>query len=246
MDTGTTRTTAGKHVGGYGPILLYKPSNVIFHQQTKSYIISDFCNHRIVQCYTNRQQRLRTLLEKIKCIGLATDTDGNLYISDVENHEVRRYQLGTTHSIVVAGGNGQGTRLNQLNHPTCICVGNDHSVYVSDTGNGRVVRWKTYANRGMIVAGGHGKGKHRTQLNCPAGLIIDQLGTIYVADYGNNRIMRWRKNAEPDVIAGNFFSSGDNAEQLLCPEGITFDDAGNLYVADSHNNRIQQFRICTQ
>ena len=47
-------------------------------------------------------------------------------------HEVRRYRRGETNGIVVAGGNGGGAALNQLNNPTYVCVDGEHAVYVSD------------------------------------------------------------------------------------------------------------------
>ena len=243
IDSGKIRRLAGQNVGGYRSDLLNSPAYVLFHQPTKSYIISDLHNRRIVQGYPNDRQCFTILLKGIACIGLATDIDGNLYVSDLERHVVRRYQVGAKHGIIVAGGHGQGRRLKQLNHPTYICVGNDSSVYVSDSGNHRVVQWRRDATAGIVVAGGQGQGKHRTQLDCPAGVMIDQLGTVYVVDSWNHRVMRWRKNEQPDVIAGDMFHSGDSAERLNYPACLTFDDRGNLYVSDSNNHRIQRFDI---
>ena len=54
-----------------------------------------------------------------------------LYVSDTRKDEVRRYTIGDKNGIVVAGGNGQGNQLNQLNFPTypslmknklCMCL----------------------------------------------------------------------------------------------------------------------------
>jgi sugar lactone lactonase YvrE len=161
------------------------------------------------------------------------------------------------HGKLVAGGHGQGRRLNQLNNPTYICIGDNQSVYVSDSWNDRVVRWEKGAKKGVIVAGGHGKGRNRDQLDYPAGVLVDQLGTVYVADHYNYRVMRWRNSKCGEVIAGGFFSenyprkmrgpflSGDRPNQLNGPEGLAFDQNGNLYVVDSNNYRIQRFRIQT-
>ncbi|CAF4403130.1 unnamed protein product, partial [Rotaria magnacalcarata] len=41
------------------------------------------------------------------------DDEGSLYVSDTELHEVRRYRTGERYGTVVAGGNGQGSRLKQ-------------------------------------------------------------------------------------------------------------------------------------
>ncbi|CAF3297867.1 unnamed protein product [Rotaria sp. Silwood2] len=245
LRTGVIQRIAGKNMEGYGPDLLAKPSNVICHPQTKSFIICDSHNRQVLQWFPRSTRCARTLIENIACFGVGTDIRGDLYISDTEQHEVRRYRMGAKHGKVVAGGNGQGSRLKQLNHPTYICIGDDYSVYVSDSWNNRVMEWKRNAKEGIIVAGGQGRGKNQRQLDYPAGVLVDQLGTIYVADHWNHRIMRWRKNEEPDIIAGDRFRPGDDAHQLTCPESLAFDHEGNLYVADSNNHRIQRFRIKT-
>ena len=39
-----------------------------------------------------------------------------------ENSEVQRYTIGEKNGIVVAGGNGQDNKLNQLSYPTYLFV----------------------------------------------------------------------------------------------------------------------------
>jgi sugar lactone lactonase YvrE len=248
---------AGKNISGYSPELLNEPTNVIFHAKSKSYIISDYQNRRVLQLFRRGKQRLKTIIQNIACFGLAVDDEGSIYVSDTERHEVRRYKPGRKHGKIVAGGHGQGRRLHQLNHPTYICIGDDQSVYVSDSWNDRVVRWDKGAKKVEIVAGGHGKGKNRNQLDYPAGVLVDQSGAVYVADHYNYRVMRWRNSECGEVIAGGYFSdnypnrmrgpflSGNFPNQLNGPEGLAFDQAGNLYVADSNNHRIQRFKIQT-
>ncbi|CAF2193278.1 unnamed protein product, partial [Rotaria magnacalcarata] len=96
---------------------------------------------------------------------------------------------------VVAGGNGKGDGLNQLNEPTYLFVDRDHSVYVSDNNNHRVMKWVEGAKEGIVVAEGHGEGSALTQLNHPHGIFVDTLGRLYVADMVNNRVMRWTQGA---------------------------------------------------
>ncbi|CAF3324106.1 unnamed protein product [Rotaria sp. Silwood2] len=91
-----------------------------------------------------------------------------------------------TCGTLVAGGHGQGNRLNQLNGPGYIFVDQDYSVYISDENNHRVMKWTKDATEGIVVAGGHGPGSGPFQLSGPRGVIVDQLGTIFVADYLNN------------------------------------------------------------
>ena len=97
------------------------------------------------------------------CWGLTMDNNGDLYVSDEEKHEVRRWRIGDKRGTVVAGGNGQDDHLNQFNWPTSIFVGEVYSVYVSDCENHRVMKWVKGAKEGIIVAGGQGKGNDLSQ-----------------------------------------------------------------------------------
>ncbi|CAF2234049.1 unnamed protein product, partial [Rotaria magnacalcarata] len=90
-----------------------------------------------------------------------------LYVSDDKKSEVRRYKFGENNGTLVAGGNGEGDELNQLNSPGYLFVDRDHSVYVSDLNNHRVMKWNKGAKEGIVVAGGQGEGDALTQLYRP-------------------------------------------------------------------------------
>jgi hypothetical protein len=44
--------------------------------------------------------------------------------------------------VTVAGGNGQGSAMNQFHQPLGLFVDDDSAVYVADSENHRVVQWK--------------------------------------------------------------------------------------------------------
>ncbi len=102
------------------------------------------------------------------------------------NSNTKWRQNGLT---IVAGGNGKGDHLNQLNCPACFFIDKDHSVYVSDRDNHRAMKWMKGAKEGIVVAGGHGQGNSLRQLSHLQGVIVNDLGDVYVADSDNNRIM---------------------------------------------------------
>ena len=52
--------------------------------------------------------------------------------------------------VTVAGGNGQGNQLNQLNFPTYLFVDEEQAVYVSDSINHRVMKWNKGANQVLL------------------------------------------------------------------------------------------------
>ena len=137
-----------------------------------------------------------TIISDIACWDLMMNSDRHLYVCDTKKHEVRRWKMGQKDGTIVAGGNGKGDRLNQLNTPCYIFVDDDESVYVSDCWNHRVMKWMKCAKEGVIVVGDQGQGNSLTQLSRPTGIIVDQLGTLYVADQGNDRVMRMVERSE--------------------------------------------------
>src|ERR1035437_10053883 len=72
--------------------------------------------------------------------GVAADTAGNLYVTDTDNHTIRKITAGGVVSTwaglaVVSGsadGTGSGARFNQ---PQGVAVDTNGIVYVADTGN---------------------------------------------------------------------------------------------------------------
>ncbi|CAM6005293.1 unnamed protein product [Sphagnum balticum] len=93
------------------------------------------------------------IISDIDCRGLTMDNNGYLYVSDYEKNEVRRWRIGDDRGTIVAGGNGAGDHLHQLNSPRYIFVDEDYSVYVSDFKNHRVMKWIKGAKEGIVVAG---------------------------------------------------------------------------------------------
>ncbi|CAF1406503.1 unnamed protein product [Adineta steineri] len=166
---------------------LNHPTDVIVDQQNHSIIITDQENRRVIQWLNQKQQ---ILIENIGCYGLAMDKNGFLYVSDRKKNEVRRWKMNeyNNEGVIVAGENGKGDQLNQLNSPTFIFVDKEQSVYISDHHNHRVMKWRRGAKQGRIVAGGNGERSNLNQLSSPAGVIVDDLGQIYVADSSNHRV----------------------------------------------------------
>jgi sugar lactone lactonase YvrE len=253
------QVVAGGNGKGNGLNQLSWPSDVLIDKETDSLIISDRWNRRVMQ-WSRRSgtKEGQILINNITCWGLAMDDQRYLYVSDLEKHEVRRYQMGDKQGTRVAGGNGKGDGLNQFNYPTYIFVDRQQAVYVSDRDNDRVMKWNKGATEGIVFAGGNrategiavageeGYKNALTQLYYPNGLFVDTLGTLYVADLNNDRVMRWPEGAKQGtvIVGGNSFRKGTN--QFKYPTGLSFDRHGNLYVTELHNHRVQRFSILTE
>ncbi|CAF0981283.1 unnamed protein product [Adineta steineri] len=241
LNSNTGEIIAGGNGRGNENNQLNCPTNIIFDKENKSFIISDLGNRRVIRYFDNNQINQQILISNIYCVDLTIDKNGFIYVSDWESHEVRRWKQGDEKGELVAGGNGQGNHLNQLNCPSYIFIDEDHSLYVSDLQNHRVMKWKKDSKEGIIVAGGDGKGDSLTQLSYPRGVIVDHLGQIYVVDEGNNRVMRWcEDDKEGEIIVGGN-GKENHSDQLRHPTGLLFDSEENLYVVDNNNHRIQKY-----
>jgi sugar lactone lactonase YvrE len=242
-DVNNGRIVAGGNRKGNRNTQLNYPTKVIVEKENDSLIICDQGNRRVVRWPRRNGQIGETIISNINCRDLTMDNDGYLYVSDIEKHEVRRWKIGETGGTIVAGGNGQGDRFDQLNYPEYIFIDQDHSVYVSDCLNHRVMKWVKGAKEGIIVAGGQGQGNGLRQLSSPGGIIVDQLGNIYVADFSNHRVMRWLKGVDQGTIVVGGNGEGKQSNQFNIPIDLSFDRENNLYVADWSNRRVQKFDV---
>ncbi|CAF3340834.1 unnamed protein product [Rotaria socialis] len=244
-DTTNGQVVTGGNGQGNGLHQLNHPTDVLIDKETDSLIICDRMNRRVVR-WSRRSDTTQgeILIDNIKCYGVSMDEQRYLYVSDIEKHEVRRYQLGEKNYTLVAGGNGKGNGTNQLNFPTYLFVDRQRNVYVSDEQNHRVMKWNNGAKEGIVVAGGQGQGHALTQLSYPQGIFVDTLGTLYVADTWNHRVMRWTQGDKKQgtvIVNGNGVGAGAN--QFNGPVGLSFDRHGSLYVVDYNNARVQRFSI---
>jgi sugar lactone lactonase YvrE len=222
---------------------LLSPADVVVDKTTGSLIISEYNNRRVVRWPRQNAITVETLIANVSCWGLSMDNDGYLYVSDYQNNEVKRWKIGDANGVTVAGGNGEGGRVEQLNGPTHIFVDNDRSLYVSDMKNHRVMKWLYGAEQGIVVAGGHFRGNSLRQLCSPFGIAVDRSGNVYIVDRGNHRVVRWRKGATEGAVVVGGHGPGNQSNQLSSPTGLSFDRHGHIYVADDENHRVQKFLI---
>ena len=254
-DYGNDRIVKWKHGAHHGQVVaggngkgtrkdqLNLPTDVVFDKKNDSYIICDYGNRRVVRWPRRHGKSQQTIIYNVACSHLTMDNTGDIYVSDCEKNEVRRWTKGDSNGTLVAGGNGRGDSLNQLNSPGYIFVDEDYSVFISDSNNNRVVKWTKGAKEGVVVAGGQGEGNSLSQLSNPQGVVVDQSGTIYVADSWNHRIMRWSTGTTKGSILVGGNGQGQQAHQFSCPLGLAFDGQSNFYVGDWGNNRVQKFDV---
>ncbi|CAF3796314.1 unnamed protein product [Rotaria sp. Silwood1] len=209
----TGRVVAGGNGCGNRPNQLYCPTDVIIDKERDSLIICDYVNRRVVRWPRQNGTKGEIIISGVLCWGLTMDNDRFLYIVDYDKHEVKRYRMEENQGTVVAGGNGQGNRLDQLNKPTYIFVDGDHSVYVSDFSNNRVMKWMKGAKQGIVVAGGQGEGNSLTQLSNPLGIVVDQS----VKELAEKKTSKIDAKAYAHIIKqiDNMYPSRDRGDMLI-------------------------------
>ncbi|CAF4098283.1 unnamed protein product, partial [Adineta steineri] len=239
----TGEIVAGGKGKGSGIDQMDNPKDIILDKEEKSLIICDSNNMRVVRWSLQNSQDIEILIPGIICWSLAMHSNGDLYISDWNKEQVRRWQQGHKASTTVAGGNGRGNQSNQFNEPDYIFVDKNHSIYVADFMNNRVMKWMKNATKGIRVAPGEMSGENPNSLMQPIGVIVDHMGNIYVSSEKSHQITRWSPGAIEGVPVVGEKESGNGPTQLCGPYDLSFDQQGNLYVADTYNHRIQKFLI---
>ena len=148
--------------------------------------------------------------------------------------------------ITVAGGNGLGTKNNQL-IPNAIWVDRNYNLYVSDFFRERILKFPPNSNsttNGVIIAGGNGQGFEPNQLFDATSIFFDDGGNLFVAERGSNRIKKFPPGStgltEGVTVAGGKFYNSD-PDSFQNPGSVFVDAQGNIFVADTHNHRIQKF-----
>ena len=190
--------------------------------------------------------------------GVAADRAGNLYISDSNNHRIRKVDFAGTITTIAGtresgfSGDGGPASQAQLGYPRGVAVDGLGNLYIGDRNNQRIRKVDltgtitTIAGTGEYGFGGDGGPASQARFREPFGVAVDGLGNLYIGDRNNQRIRKVDLTGTITTIAGTgergFGGDGGPASQaqLSEPEGVAVDEAGNLYIADSFNDRIRK------
>ncbi len=190
--------------------------------------------------------------------GLAVDGSGNVYVSDINSHRIRRIDPDGVITTIAGtgeqgyGGDGGPATEAQLNWPWGLVVDDSDNLYVADAISNRIRRIDsegvitTIAGTGERGYGGDGGPATEAQLFLPYELALDGAGNLYVADGGNNRVRQIDSEGIITTIAGTGERGygGDGGPvteaQFAFPYGLELDASGNLFVTDSSNYRVRR------
>lgn len=189
---------------------------------------------------------------------VAIDGAGNMYITDFENHRVRKVNTAGIITTIAGtgisgydGDNGPATSA-KINGPYGIALDTEGNIYFADdwenvvrkiNGSGIIT---TFAGSETATTLGDGGPATAASLNHPVGIAIDGLNNVFVTVASQERKRKVNGSIITTIAGvGMLGLSGDNGlatgAQLSFPCGITLDPSeGTIFFADFGNNRVRR------
>lgn len=185
------------------------------------------------------------------------DSEGYLYVADVNNHRVRRIDpYGRIETVAGTGrpgfsGDGGPATEAQLNTPWGITVDRADRLVIADSENHRVRRVEqdgtiqTIAGSGQKGrSGGGSQDPLHVSFDSPQGLWDTPEGPLYISDEHNHLVWALDDGGHLDIVLGTgaagLAPQGASAMDapLNDPEGLLTLSDGSMLVADGDNGRV--------
>lgn len=164
-----------------------------------------------------------------KPIGVTTDKEGNIYVTDTLQGRAIAYNRNGEFSHAL-GEKGQ------FEQPAGIAI-NDvlGRIYVVDVKKHNV---QVFRKDGEFLFDFGKRGVGDGEFNFPTNIFIDEGRKVYVSDSMNFRVQIF--DADGKFIS-KFGSIGDTPGRFARPKGIAVDSEGHIYVVDAAFNNVQIF-----
>ena len=186
--------------------------------------------------------------------GLVVDSDGNVYVADAFNNDIRIIYTNDTVDTYAGttgtSGSDNGDASNaSFNFPIDLAIDAIGNLYVAERNN-NIIRI-IYVNKtvatyaGVDKGGGYNDGNASTaQFSSPRGIAIDSNGDLYVTDTLNQLIRVIYTNKTVATYAGKLNDSGSVDGDALNakfhnPTALAISSNNDLYIADFESNKIR-------
>jgi DNA-binding beta-propeller fold protein YncE len=164
--------------------------------------------------------------------GLRIDPDGNVWVTDIGNHLVMKFDAEGKLLMTLGKKGEAGAGADRFDRPTDVAVAPTGEFYITDGyGNSRVLK---FSREGQLLKQWGKRGKGEGEFNIPHAICLDTKGRVYVGDRENNRVQLfdaegkflavWNESGAPYglFLAGDrlFVADGPaNWVKVLGPEG---------------------------
>ncbi len=188
---------------------------------------------------------------------VATDTKGNIYISDQGNNRIRRVSpdgIITTfagNGAAASTGDGSLATSASISNQIGVVVDSQGNLYIAENGSNRIRKVdskgfiSTVVGNGVLASSGDGGLATAASIGCPQDVGVDRSDTLYVLDSCGYRVRRVDSNGIISTIAGNGIaaSAGDGnlatQASINFPSGIAIAPSGRIYIVDYRGNRVR-------
>ncbi|MFC1864570.1 hypothetical protein ACFLYG_01925 [Chloroflexota bacterium] len=164
-------------------------------------------------------------------LGLATDDNGNLYVTDVSDTKHRIIAFNSSgEQIFEFGQSGRGA--GSFSFPNDVAVDGLGRIFVADSNNQRI---QVINSAGELIgnfASGGGEA-----VGFPRGIDIEEK-YLYVVDTFDHKVKVYDIEQQMKPVF-NFGGQGTGNGLFNFPNGLAIDTVGRIYVTDRENNRIQ-------
>jgi streptogramin lyase len=195
---------------------------------------------------------------------LTLDASGNLYISDILNHAIRRVSAQGTNWVVTtiagsAGNHGYADGTNtdaQFYNPNGITIDHDGNLFVADHYNHTIrkispegTNWVVTTIAGVPLTHGSADGTNSdARFWSPTGIAVDDNRNLFVVDTVNFTVRKvaeegtnWVVTTIAGVALAYGFVDGTNSDaQFDFPYGIATGGTNHLFVSDWGNHAIRE------
>lgn len=272
--------------GGLSASSLNTPIDVVVDQSTGDLWVSEFGNNRILRfaaahSFNTNQPAATQVLGQAAFTtnaaavtqsglsgvhGIHLDASGRLWVADMVNHRVLRFDnAASLGNGANAGGvlgqalfttNGVALSQSGMNSPHEVAVDAAGNLFVSDLAANRVLRFNNAAAKanganadgvlGQALFTTSAPGATATTMNGQVGVIVNPAGDLFVCDRNNSRILIFNNaaakadGAAADRVLGQTTLTGSGAATtqsgMNIPRFGTFVPGDNVFIASEQNN----------